>query len=64
MTDARGRRGTHGKSEDGMADVQEIRRRVERREYDVDPQRVADAILARLLELRASRPPKDAPPGA
>ncbi len=34
--------------------VQEIRERVERREYDVDADKVASAILARLLAERSA----------
>jgi hypothetical protein len=44
-----------------MVPVQEIRERVERQEYDVDAERVAAAILARLLAERTDRRGEEPP---
>jgi anti-sigma28 factor (negative regulator of flagellin synthesis) len=37
--------------------MQELRERIERNAYDVDPHRIADAIVARLMS--ATRPQTD-----
>jgi anti-sigma28 factor (negative regulator of flagellin synthesis) len=39
--------------------VQEIRERIERHAYDVDPQQVAGAIVARLLAASRAEKPRD-----
>ena len=49
-----GRRGPLARKGRGVLPVQEIRERVERREYEVDPDQVARAILQRLLVLEAA----------
>ena len=38
-----------------MSKMEEIRSRIERDQYDVDAEKVADAIIARLLAGRSSR---------
>jgi len=38
-----------------MTKMEELRTRIERDQYDVDAEKVADAIIARLLAGRSSR---------
>ena len=49
------RRRFERRDESRMMQMQELRERIERDEYSVDPEKVADAILRRLMEVAAPR---------
>jgi anti-sigma28 factor (negative regulator of flagellin synthesis) len=43
------------RDESRMMQMQELRERIERDDYSVDPEKVADAIVRRLMEVAAPR---------
>jgi anti-sigma28 factor (negative regulator of flagellin synthesis) len=49
------RRRFERRDESRMMQMQELRERIERDDYSVDPEKVADAIVRRLMEVAAPR---------
>ena len=49
------RRRFERRDESRMMQMQELRERIERNDYSVDPEKVADAIVRRLMEIAAPR---------
>jgi anti-sigma28 factor (negative regulator of flagellin synthesis) len=49
------RRRFERRDESRMMQMQELRERIERDDYSVDPEKVADAIVRRLMDVAAPR---------
>ena len=49
------RRRFERRDESRMMQMQELRERIERDDYSVDPEKVADAIVRRLMQVAAPR---------